>query len=407
MTRGPLSGEDIVCLALRRWNTPWKNNQQVMSLVARSNRVLYVGPPRAFRESFAALRMGLGNPTLERYAERLFVYSEPWFLSPIRRTRRGAGLLNRITQVARATQVHTICRQLKFQTPILWVYDPMLAPAVGSFCEKLVIYHVIDNYDEYFPQEATRLRSLVVKNQRIMLERADVVFAVSEALHRRCLELNPNSHLVPNGVNYPLFEKAMSSDRLPTDVASIPRPIIGYVGVIQPRIDFRFLGQMADARPDWSFMLVGPTEYLDGGEGFSNLVQRQNVYYLGPKPVEQIPFYVKACDVGILPYKQDGFFLYIDSLKLYEYLACGRPVVSSDMPCSRRFVPLVRIARDLSEFIDGIEMSLAEDGTTSAERIALARQHSWDRRVEAMGEIVGATLAGERHTEPVQELLAR
>jgi glycosyltransferase involved in cell wall biosynthesis len=279
----------------------------------------------------------------------------------------------------------------------------MLASVVGSFREKLVVYHVIDPYDEYFPPDATRSRSLVARNQRIMLERADVVFAVSEALHRRCLEFNQNSHLVPNGVNYPLFESAMRGDRLPDDVAGIPRPIVGYVGVIRPGVDFRLLGQMADRRPDWSFMFVGPQEYLNGREGFSALVERQNVYYLGSKPVEHIPLYVKACDVGILPYRNDGFSIYGDSLKLYEYLACGRPVVSSDMPFSRRFIPLVRIARDLPEFINGIEMSLAEDGAGKVERMALAEQHSWGRRVDVMGELIGAALdrAKQRDLEGV------
>lgn len=399
-----LSGHDIVCFALRAWDSPWKNNQQIMSLLARSNRVLYVGPPRSFRESVKALRTGTRNRlTVDRIAERLFVYREPWFLSRFRPTRRGGPVLNQMTQMARIAHVRRTCHRLGFQSPILWVYDPMLASVVGSFREKVVVYHVIDPYDEYFPSDAARFRSLVARNERIMLERADVVFAVSEALHRRCLEFNPNSHLVPNGVNYPLFEKAMRGDCLPDDVAGIPRPIVGYVGVLRPGIDFHLLRQMAAMRPDWSFMVVGPTEYLNGREGLSALVERQNVYYLGSKPVEQIPFYVKACDVGILPYKNDGTSLYGDSLKLYEYLACGRPVVSSDMPFSRRFIPLVRIARDLPEFIDGIERSLAENGAGKAERMALAEQHSWDRRVDVMGELIGAALARAGQKDPLEE----
>ncbi len=388
-----LSGEDIVCLALRRWESPWKNNQQVMSLMARSNRVLYVGPPRSFRESLRAGRTGLEDrQTARRIDKGLFVYKEPWFLSRFHHARRGSYVLNRITQMARMAHVRRVCRRLGFQSPILWVYDPMLAFAVGTFQEKLVVYHVIDNYDEYFHSDAPRLRSLMIRNHRAVLDRAHVVFAVSEALHRRCLAFNSNAHFVPNGVNYPLFKETMRSGRLPDDVVRIPRPIVGYIGVIQPRIDFPLLEQIAATRPDWSLMLVGPTEYLDHREGFDALARRQNVYYLGPKPIEQVPLYMKACDVGVLPYKRDGFSPYSDSLKLYEYLACGRPIVSSDMPSSRRFTPLVRIAESLWEFIDGIEMSLAEDGALKGERMALAEQHSWDRRVEMMSEIVARTL---------------
>src|SRR3990172_4574663 len=98
MPSAPLEGEDIVCLALRAWDSPWKNNQQVMSLLARSNRVLYVGPPRSFRESVSVLRVRSQNyASVERRAEGLFVYNEPWFLSRIRHTRKGATVFNHIT----------------------------------------------------------------------------------------------------------------------------------------------------------------------------------------------------------------------------------------------------------------------------------------------------------------------
>jgi teichuronic acid biosynthesis glycosyltransferase TuaH len=121
--------------------------------------------------------------------------------------------------------------------------------------------------------------------------------------------------------------------------------------------------------------------------------QRSNVHYLGPKPVEQVPLYVNACDVGLIPYKQDGFAPFSDSLKLYEYLACGRPVVSSEMPSSRRFAPLVRVAEGVDGFATAIEACLAEDPGNRMERMVVAERHSWEHRVALMREIVGAALA--------------
>jgi glycosyltransferase involved in cell wall biosynthesis len=394
-----LSGEDIICLALRGWNSPWKNNQQVMSVLARSNRVLYVQPPRSLR---AALRERAEGDREAKYiywrTSGLAVYTEPWFLSRVRETRPGAVVMNRATAAARAVHVRGIARRLGFATPILWVYDPMAAPQVGMFGEKLIVFHVIDNYNEYY--SSARAKALVSMRQEALLKRADVVFTVSEALQERCRRVNPNSHWVPNGVNYQLFQDATRAKQVPADMARIARPVIGYVGSMQPRIDMALLREIADRRPGWSLVIVGPLEYLDEASGLSILTARPNIHYLGPKPIELVPLYMLSCDVCLIPYKIDGFAAYSDNLKLYEYLACGRPVVSSDMPSSRRFAPLVSIARGAEGFIQAIEALLAA-GNSEADaeaRMAAASQHSWDRRVEAMRELIEAALTTARPT---------
>lgn len=389
-----LEGQDIICLAPRRWEPPWKNSQQVMSRIARDNRVLYVGPPRSLRSALPWRSQRETAPSLlDRRADTLYIYGEPWFLSRTRWSR----WFNWVATSVRMAHVRLFAQRLGFRRPILWVYDPMLVRFVGSFHERLLVYHVIDNYDEYYPYDTVASR-WVAQNHRAMLRRADLVFAVSEALLQPCRDLNPNSYLVPNGVDYPLFREAMSRNWVPDDARNFRRPVIGYVGVMQPRVDFRLLQEIATRRPNWSFLLVGPTEYLDDRHGLAALVQLPNVQYLGPKPLEQIPYYIKACDLCILPYKRDGLSVYGDSLKLYEYLACGRPVVSTDIPCSRRFMPLVRIADDPQGFIDGIEVGLAEDGAQMADRMAIAEQQSWDRRIDTMRGLVGERLtkAGAR-----------
>jgi len=403
-----LTEADVVCLALRAWDTPRKNNQQVMTALARTNRVLYVNPPRAFRDALTEVRGGsAGHAVVEVIAGSLSVYHGPWPLSPVRHDRVGAPAVNGVIHGLRAAHLRRTCRRLGFAAPVLWVYDPMTAPMLGSFREKLVVYHVIDNYDEYFPASATRLRALMTTRQRTLLKRADVVFAVSEPLAQRCREINPNTHMVPNGVDYRLFAGALGTAWMPPDVAAIPRPVVGYVGVVQPRVDFALLREVAVRRRDWSLLIVGPTEYLGDREEFGLLVREPNVYYVGPKRAEEIPHYIKACDVGLIPYRHDAFSPYSDSLKLYEYLACGRPVVSSDMPSSRRFVPLVAIAGTAVEFIGAIEAGLEEDGARKAERLAVAESQSWERRADVMRELVGEALdrkraRTDRRTERVQ-----
>jgi hypothetical protein len=116
--------------------------------------------------------------------------------------------------------------------------DPMLASVVGMFHEKLLVYHVIDKYLEYFPPGDVARRAAVLRNEERLLGAADCVFAVSQPLYERCLKANPNSFLVPNAVNYELFQAAMTNGKIPADVRPIPRPIVGYVGEIQTMFQF-------------------------------------------------------------------------------------------------------------------------------------------------------------------------
>jgi len=390
-TQTTLSGRDIICLARRSWHSPWKNNQQLMSRLAQTNRVLYVGPPPSLRTALGEIRARAPRgPILERHGSMLYVYQAPRPLAKSRISRP----FNWITERLRLSHVHQLARRLGFRSPILWIFDPMLSDAVGTFGEKLVIYHVIDNYVECLPSTAVGLRRIVAKNEERMLRRADIVFAVSHTLHQRCLQYNRNSYLVPNGVDYSLFRQSTERPAIPSDVQSIPKPIIGYVGVIEANMNVALLQRIADAHPEWSLMLVGPAELADRSR-LDALLRRSNVFHLGFKPVDEIPSYIKCCDVCIMPddERTDG-----DSLKLYEYLACGRPVVClTDDPSVRRFKPLVRIAHDASDFVRCIRDSLQEDPSLASARMEAAQENSWTARVNVLSEvIIGHLSVGDR-----------
>jgi len=382
-----LSGENILCFALRQWQGAWKNNQQIMSRLSESNRILYIGPPAPLKE--AARKMISGEPRrpiLERISGNLAVYNEPRLLARSHMFPQA----NWATSRLRMMHVRWLGQRLLGDSPILWVFDPLAGPLLRRFKTKLFVYHMIDDYQAYFPASARRMRDFSAKWEERMLEEADVVFAVSEALHERALTLNRNSYLVPNGVDYELFQSALENPELPSDMRSIRRPIIGYVGFIQPTMDFDLLDGLAAEHPFWSFVLVGPTELGVHTEKFHSLLRRPNVHYLGPKPTSAVPSYVKSCDVCLMPDRERGGS---DNLKLYEYLACGRPVVALDSPAVRRFDDLLEIARDKKEFAAAIDRSLGESRELSELRMRAARAHSWRNRVEAVGKPVRDRLA--------------
>jgi glycosyltransferase involved in cell wall biosynthesis len=387
-----LSGYDIVCFALRAWDSTWKNNQQVMSRLAASNRILYVNPPRSLKAGLSAVRLATDGQAPVVLGRNLYVLQEPPLLPRWGRDHIAARLLNAAVDPMRLTYVRKAARRFGFRHPILWVYDPLAADATGRFDERLVVYYVIDNYDEYFPPTAAFWRSAMIRNHQRMLERADVVLAVTDSLHARCLEVNPNSFLVPNAADLKLFQTA-TDDFLP-NLAEIPGPVIGYVGVIHSIIDFELLEYLARERPEWSLVLIGPLLSLleEDRERFGRLVSYQNVYYVGFQPPDRLPTYIRRCDVTLMPYRLGPLTMHGDSLKLYEYLACGKPVVSTDIPSARRFRGLIEIARNREDFLRAIQRSLEEPSESKGARIREAELHSWDRRISDMGEILARHL---------------
>lgn len=386
-----------MCFTRRAWHSTWKTDQQIMSRLARTNRVLYVNPPRPLR---SAVRQSLGRARRElvvsSQGSSLYVYQEPVFLPGWGRSHLASRAFNHVVQRLRIAHLRRTAMMLGFRSPILWCYDPLASWAIGLFGEKLFIYGVIDNYDEYFSAGEV-WRTQVYDTHRKLLRCADVVFAVSEPLLKHCLEFNPNSFLAPNGVSFELFGASMQKTDLPREVRGISRPIIGFAGALHSTVDFGLLEKVATERADWSLMLVGPVEHIarKDSEILGRIRRRGNVYYLGAKTPEELPDYIKCFDVALMPYRIGPLTASGDSLKLYEYLACGLPVVSTAISAARRLIPLVEVAEDVSSFVSAIERVLkCPDGFHEA-RLMVARNNSWDRRIDEMSEIVLACLKGK------------
>lgn len=385
-----LSGEDIICFTMRPWHSTWKTDQKVMSRLATANRVLYVDPPRSLSAALGeAMRRTPRRRVVEEAAENLLVYQEPVFLPAWGRDHLLSGAYNRVIEPLRLRHLRHTANRRGFGSPILWSYTPLSSGAIGALGEKLVVYCVLDNYDECFSPSEVWHR-IVRATHREMMRRADVVFAVSERLLEQCLQYNRNSYLVPNGVSAEAFEAAARNGSTPQDVLPIPRPIVGFVGVLHATIDFGLLEMLARSHPEWSLMLVGPVESLDAADigTFEGLRRLPNVYYLGAKPPDPLPDYVNSCDVGLIPYRINTFTSFGDPQKLYEYFACGKPVVSTAMPSVRRFSPLARVADSPEGFVAAVEEALARPDGQSEARMSLARSNSWEQRIDEMSAIL-------------------
>jgi glycosyltransferase involved in cell wall biosynthesis len=286
---------------------------------------------------------------------------------------------------------------LGMENPILWLCRPWQADVVGRYDESLLLYHVVDEYavyeGEFTAQLGSERRHVVERWDRRLMEQADLVIVTAPALLKAKKSLNPNTHLVRNGANVTAFRDAMSGE-VPDDMAGIPRPIIGCAGAINEKIDLELLRDIAQARPDWSLALIGPVTQRFFREQLQWL-ESPNVFFLGSKPVDELPRYVTSCDVCLMPYKINEWTRHIDPLKLYEYLAAGRPIVSSAIPSATDFGPPLRIAHDARGFVREIEVALAEASMEQSLRFAaLAERHDWDSRAEQVSSHISDTLAG-------------
>jgi len=386
-----ITDQQILCFAPEPWESIWRNRHQLLSRLAQHNTVLWI-EPRPYLRALLSHRQSVppSRPRLRHVRDGLHVFTPPRY-APL----TGREPFKAFTDMLRRRAIAKAMSSLDMEDPILWLCRPWQADVVGRYGERLLLYHVVDEYADYEGEFTAQLgnerRRVVECWDRRLMEQADLVIVTAPALLHTRKPLNPNTHMVRNGANVAAFREAMFGE-VPDDMAGMPRPIIGCAGAINEKIDLELLRDIAQARPDWSLALIGPVTQRFHREQLQWL-ELPNVFLLGSKPVEELPRYVASCDVFLMPYKINEWTRHIDPLKLYEYLAAGKPIVSSAIPSATDFGPPLRIAHEASDFVVAIEAALADASSEQSLRIAaLAEQHDWDSRVELISSHIRDTL---------------
>jgi len=277
------------------------------------------------------------------------------------------------------------------ERPILYIWHPSFANVIGQLNERLVVYHCYDEYSAFSGSDRTQ----VEEAEGRILDAADLVLTVSKGLYSRKRARNANTYLVPNGVDYPLFAAAQDPVTLvPSELDALPRPRIGCVTRIVPEdFDAELLRTVFTTRSDWSFVVVGPE--CSASPALAELKALPNVYFLGCRQLTELPSYLKAFDACLIPYVLTGAKRFADPLKLYEYLAAGKPVVSTPLPGHTTFGDVVTFASDASDWIEAIDEAIRTDSPESIRRRQdVARQNTWDDRVAIVSHLIARALAG-------------
>ena len=361
----PSSSYPIIVHCHLHWDFVWQRPQQFHSRLSARHRILFVEGPR--------VHSGAMPPhfTLRSSEEYSNVTVMQTHFSEVDWARGG----EYIDAMRRKLLDEALRGPLKgkFERAVQWFYDPMAVEShLGQHGAVATVYDCMDELSQFkfAPPE------LISRERRLLLN-ADVVFAGGRKMAENKTRFNANTHFYGCGVDVAHFGQARASATpIPDDIAHLDGPILGYFGVVDERLDYDLIAQLADARPDWNVVMIGPTAKVSP----EDLPQRANLHWMGGRPYEQLPNYTKAFEVCLMPFALNEATEYINPTKALEYMATATPVVSSAVPdvCSN-FSSVVKIAANPAEFVAMCREQVEAPDQMAVQRgLKMANENTWE-----------------------------
>jgi glycosyltransferase involved in cell wall biosynthesis len=376
-----LEGQSIICIS-QDWQGDPTSKKHIMRILSARNRVLWVNSIGMRRPTAAASDLRRLAAKLRRIVSgvrevepNIYVMDPPVLPLP------GVPAAERVNRVVLAARLRSLCRRLTLRRPILWTFLPNVNWLLGRLHERMVIYHCVDEYSEFSGVP----KDVIVRMERELVQRADIVFTSAEKLCAERREINLRTHFIPHGVDVAHFSRALDpATAVAPEIAALPKPVIGFFGLLADWVDLDMIGALARARPQWSFALVGKSQTnLDAVQGLPN------VHLIGQRPYAVLPGFCRGFDVGLIPFRMNELTLRVNPLKLREYLAAGLPVVSTPLPEVVRYQGVVRIATTQAGFLQEIEAALTErTSERDRGRVAMMQREGWEARVGEMSRLI-------------------
>lgn len=356
--------KEIVVFGLIPWSFRYQRPQQICSRLAEYGyRVFYVN------------NMCQRGGRVEKITPRIYAFYPD-----------GEGIVYRqlATEEGRGRVVHSInqiLEKMHFSHPILWVDAPYWEKAVQCFDRQFVVYNCMDSYADF--ADIREFCPQIQQMEENVCHAAELILTSSKHLQQRLSRYGKLAHLIPNGVDRKHFNLERDLPT-PADLRNIPGPIIGYYGAIAEWFDFDLITYAAEQLPQYSFVLIGDCT-VDVGR----LRALPNVYFLGEKSYQELPGYVKHFEIAVIPFRRNELTLSTNPVKLYEYLATGKPIVSVDLPEIKPYANVVYIARDYDEFVYFLEEVVGREAWWVQEKRKKAvRDHDWNDRVQEVAQFL-------------------
>jgi glycosyltransferase involved in cell wall biosynthesis len=373
----------ILAFSHLRWDFVWQRPQQFLSRFAETNPVLFIEEPKFDLEDGH-------EPKLEIvHSGEGVTVGIPHLAQGTQPKEAGVILVSLVTEAMK-----TVNDEGHFDEPLHWYYSPMMVEwSLGQFPAKGIVYDCMDELSQFrfAPPE-------LIENERQLMDNADIVFTGGYELYEKKRQQHPNAHCFGCGVEYEHFAQAQDANGpIPDDMKEIKKPIIGWFGVIDERVDYDLIREAAAKRPDYSFVLVGPVVKVDP----ESLPKAPNIHWLGGREYKDLPNYCRAFDICMMCFAINEATEFINPTKALEYLATGKPVISTAVrDVLRQYSDLVDIVRTPGEFVEAIDR-LVKDPTRDRiqKGIEKAQASSWEGTVSQMRDLIQEAIESDSSRE--------
>nr|WP_319491258.1 glycosyltransferase [uncultured Desulfobacter sp.] len=379
-----LTGKTILCFA-SGYDAPPTSKHHVMLLLAEQNTVLWINyhasrmPTTSssdllyMAKKLIEIIKGLKNPR-----KNLFVLTPLVIPLP---SSRFARTLNRFLLIF---QIRLALKKIRKGPVQVWSFTPDIAYALDQFNEEKVVYYCVDDHAAFSGYDTVQ----VLKDEEELCRKSDLVITTSMVLQEKKKGWNPNTILVTHGVDFNHFNRAVTQNlACPEELKNIPRPRLGFFGLIRDWVDVDLLWQIAKKRPEWHFVLIGDA---DSSIDLNKYKETQNMHFLGRKLYQDLPAFCRHLDLGLIPFKVNELTHAVNPIKLREYLSAGLPVVSTPMPEVKKYDHLVKLAdtphsmeQAISNFLDSENFDEKQ-----ATRISAMSKETWQAKIELINRFL-------------------
>ena len=390
----------IICIA-SSWDYDPTSKHQIMKILSRRNQILWIDYHGTRRPEATLGDVRAACSALFRFAKGVrSVAPSITCLTPIVIPGARRPTLRRLHERLLVAQIRRAIRAVDAngERPVqVWTFAPDVAFLAGRFGEERFVYYCVDEYSQFEGFDPERVKAA----ERELMDRADVVVTTSGTLHAAKSARRRDVVLVRHGVDYDHFAAAWRKPRaVPPDVARLPRPLLGFFGLIHHWIDRELIAQVARLRPNYSFVLIG-----DARVDVTQLRALPNVHLLGRRPYELLPDYCAAFDAAMLPFVESEMTRNINPIKMYEYLAAGLPVISTRLPEAQRFAGPIQTVSGPEAFAQACDQMLAAHDRSTREAVSRSVRHeSWESKVEFLSQkIMGHLVSREARASKSRE----